>query len=192
MSFNTAPPLPLYSSISSDFELLLSKIRELPAKDMATLLHFMLRKIEAEKNNLGIDHEDEDSGEGASASARCTSSDKAVVCYGQASKEKDEYLRPLIKRRAVHKCDFAGGGCEYTAPSAHIVKRHSAEVHQLPKQIATIRKKDEAERRNKCPICGKSHRSEIALHVHLKSHNGDNDAGEATLRYVTYFHPLFE
>ena len=174
MSINISPTQPTYSSISSDFELLLFKIRDLPSKDQLIFLHFMVRKIEAEKNNLGINHEDEDSGEGAST--RCISYDKSV---GQASKDKDEYLGPLTKRRAVHECDFAVGGSENIAPSEYLVKRHSAEVPRLQEQKPAIQKKDEAERRNKCLICGKSHRSEVALYVHLKSHH---DAGETTLR----------
>ena len=100
-----------------------------------------------------------------------------------------ECLGPRWKRRPIHGCPISE--CEYIAPSACLVKRHIEDLHQsgqaLPRQKSNSvnpRMPAKEERRHECHLCGRAHRSEIALHVHMKAQHSDNEAGGIFLRYA--------
>ena len=164
---------PHYTSIISDFELLLTKIKKLPWKEeRLKLINYMACRIQAEKNNPEASRARKREGQDCS---------------------KDECLGPPKKMRSAHGCPISE--CEYTASSAYLVKRHIEELHPTHQHQAVLRQNStgdvvkqrmaaKEERRHECHLCGRAHRSEIALHVHVKAHHGDNEAGRKILRYT--------
>ena len=185
---------PHSTSILSDFELLLTKIKKLPGKEeRIKLINHMACRIQAEKNNLEAFRTREREGQACSKDvvnkAQCEYSD---IDHGQFS-STDECLSPPKKVPAVDGCPISE--CEYTASSAYLVKRHIEELHPSHQHQAVLRQKStgdvvkqrmaaKEERRHECHLCGRAHRSEIALHVHVKAQHGDNEAGRKILRYT--------
>ena len=181
---------PHYNSIYSDFELLLTKIMKLPGtEERITLINLMACRIKAEKNNLEGAREGHDCSKDVVTNALCESSDVSIVRnHGESASMDEECLGPPKKRRAVHGCPISE--CEYTAPSAYLIKRHIEELHQshqavLRQKVVRVKPRMPAkeEGRHDCHLCGRAHRSEIALHVHVKAHHGDHEAGRIILRY---------
>ena len=179
------------TSIYSDFELLIAKIMRLPGKEVrATLIKYMACRISAEIYNLEEIRDGQDCSKGV-INALCESSGVLAVSNIGQSALKEECLGSPKTRcaDAVRGCPISE--CEFTSSSAYLVKRHIDELHQSHMAVLTLKSTSvkpkmlvRKERRHECNLCGKTHRSEIALHVHVKAHLGDDEGGSTILRYT--------
>ena len=179
-----------FTSIYSDFELLLTELWKLPEKAMQiTAINYMYLRIQNEKNNLDSQREDRE----GRKDTRCYKYPDVsnVGKYGQLASMDEDCHGPQKEERAVH--GYTDLKCKYTSSCGSLVKRHmdgehpSHQRHQVVPRPTSIRInrniQANGERRHECHICGKSHRSEISLHVHLKAYHRDKETGCIILRY---------